>query len=445
MTDAVIYTRVSKLARSISVADQLHECRERCAESDWHIRAEFCDDGISASRYGRHRPQWEAAKAALRPGDVLVVWEASRATRDLEEYVSLRSLCTSTGVLLAYGDDTLLDMRKGSDRRNSAQAIVDAEYESEKLKERAQRGKRSAARKGEPSGRPPWGYRQVSVNGVPVPKTWEPDPVEAPRIREAVEGLLSGATWYSVLAHLRATDGYTPKSQTMMKRALLNPALAGLRVHLGEVVRKATWEPIITPDQHHHLVAHSKALSATYSRERHGTKYLLTGIATCGVCDDGLRYHLKRGRVTPVYRCHRGHVSIPVPVADEAVRRKVIERLSEVNPSDYESADVDDAAILAEIDGLERELDEAQAGLPVPLTGRSLQMFAQFEQQQEDRIEALRAKLVAPPQLELDPDEWPSLAVDERRRIVRALFTVKLPKRESYARATVDDLLVERR
>jgi hypothetical protein len=132
-------------------------------------------------------------------------------------------------------------------------------------------------------------------------------------------------------------------------------------------------------------------------------------------------------------------------VADEAVRRKVIERLSEVNPSDYESADVDDAAILAEIDGLEWELDEAQAGLPMPLTGRSLQMFAQFEQQQQTRIEALRAKLVAPPQLELDPDEWPNLTVDERRHIVRALFTVKLPERESYARATVDDLLIERR
>ena len=66
----------------------------------------------------------------------------------------------------------------------------------------------------------------------------------------------------------------------MLRRALLNPALAGLRVHQGEVVGKGIWQPIITQEQHRQLVARSKRMTALYgfnSQPGPEPKYLLPG------------------------------------------------------------------------------------------------------------------------------------------------------------------------
>lgn len=232
---AVVYVRVSHANRSISVEDQERECRQFCERNDRPVRALFTDDGISASRYGKHRPAWEAMKAELRKGDVLVTWEASRATRDLAEYVSLRDLCAERGVLFSYGGE-VLDFSHGDDRFSGGLKILLAEQESEQLKARVRRGKRSSAIAGRPSTRPPWGYRHKTVDGAKVPGVWEHDPHEAPRVREAVRRFLAGQSQRSILEWLRDTEGWTPSSPTNLQRAVRNPALAGYRVHQGQIV-----------------------------------------------------------------------------------------------------------------------------------------------------------------------------------------------------------------
>lgn len=113
--DAVIYTTVSNVAGSTSVQDQETECRGVCERHNWPVRAVFRDDGISASRYGKDRPAWAALKAELRQGDILVVWEASRAHRDLAEWVALRNLCAQLNVPLSYAG-RILNLANGDDR-----------------------------------------------------------------------------------------------------------------------------------------------------------------------------------------------------------------------------------------------------------------------------------------------------------------------------------------
>jgi site-specific DNA recombinase len=433
--EAVIYTRVSRDAKGerVSVQSQERECLAVCERNGWPVRAVYCDNSIGASRYSADRPEWRRLKGDLQAGDVLVVWESSRAQRDLEEFITLRNLCADLGVPLSY-QGRVLDLSEGDDRFTGGLDALLAERESEQIRTRVLRGKRESAAKGKPSTRPPWGYRRVDV------AQWEPDPVEAPRIRKAVERLLAGDTQYSVLEWLRATDGYSPASPTMLRRALLNPALAGLRVHQGEVTGKAAWEPIITEDQHRRLVARSKHLTAMHGQPGPEPKYLLTGIAMCGVCGDGLRYYLKKGRVTPCYVCYRGHVSRPVPLLDKAVEGELFKRLSEVDPSQYESHDLDDSAVIAEIDDLEGQLIEWEAEA---IAGRvSPGAFGRIEQGLRERIESLRATLVEPSELELDPDEWPDLPMAERRRIVRGLFRVVVPKLERWVRATPGDVVI---
>lgn len=435
--DAVIYTRVSRdKADGRSVEDQERECRAECERRGWSVRRVFCDNSIGASRYSAARPQWKLLKQDLRRGDVLVVWEASRAQRDMAEYVLLRDLCAELEVPLSYAGK-LLNLNDGDDRFTGGLDALLSERESEILRIRVLRGKLSAANEGRTYGRPPWGYRRVDSG------QWEPDPVEAPRVREAVERLLSGETQYSVHEWLKTTDGYSPSSPTTTRRALLNPALAGLRQHKGKTVGKATWPAIITEEQHRQLVARSDRYSAFYgfnSQPGREPKYLLSGIAKCGVCGDGLRYRAKAGR-KPYYACHNGHVSRLVEMLDGAVEQAVISRLSEVNPADYESPDPRTDDTLAEIAELERQLaDWEKAAIDGTVTPTA---FGRIEQGLNARIEGLRASITEPSELELDPEAWADLTVPERRQIVRALFEIVVPKL-GRARATAGDVSIRR-
>lgn len=138
--------------------DQESECRQTCASRGWTVRKVYSDNSIGASRHSlKDRPQWKKLKAELRAGDVLVVWEASRTNRDLEEFVELRNLCAELQVPLSYAG-RVLDLSLGDDRFTGGLDALIAERESEQIRTRVLRGKRRAAAEGLPFGRPPWGY-----------------------------------------------------------------------------------------------------------------------------------------------------------------------------------------------------------------------------------------------------------------------------------------------
>src|SRR6516164_1177897 len=97
---AIIYTRVSadQTGQGRSVASQEAECRAVCERNGWEVAEVLCDNDIGASRWsGKDRPEYKKLATILRQGDVLVTWEASRAQRDLDEYVELRKLCAERG------------------------------------------------------------------------------------------------------------------------------------------------------------------------------------------------------------------------------------------------------------------------------------------------------------------------------------------------------------
>jgi site-specific DNA recombinase len=245
-----------------------------------------------------------------------------------------------------------------------------------------------------------------------------------------------------VLDWLTATDGYAPTTPTTLRRALLNPALAGLRQHQGDVVGPASWAAIIAKEQHEQLKSRDRRMRATYgtsSPRGPEPKYLLTGIARCGVSDEGMRHRARAGR-TPYYDCRKGHVSRLVDMLDHAVESEIFKRLSGIDPSDYESSHADDEAILAEIDELERELAEWEAAALAREV--SARMFGQKERDLTARIESARAKIETPSELELDPDQWPDLTMAERRHIVRSLFTVVVPPLAKRVRALPEDVKI---
>lgn len=366
---------------------------------------------------------------------MLVVWEASRAQRDLEEFITLRNLCAEKNVRLSY-QGRLLALSEGDDRFTGGLDALLAERESEYIRKRVLRGKLDAAEAGKPPSRPPWGYRRVGV------VEWELDPIEAPRVREAVERLLAGETQYAVLEWLKSTEGYAPTTPTTLRRALLNPALAGLRQHQGAVVGKASWPAIITKEQHEQLKSRDRRMRTVYgfnSQPGPEPKYLLSGIAKCGVCGEGLRHRARQDR-KPYYDCQKGHVSRLVDMLDKAVEGEIFKRLGELDPSQYEADDANDSAAIAEIAELERQLEEWEAEA---IAGRvSPGAFGRAERDLTARSESLRAKIETPSELELDPTQWPELTMAERRHIVRSLFEVVVPKLAKRVRALPGDVRI---
>lgn len=422
--EAVIYTRVSKLVGARSTGEQEKECRIWCERQGYPVRAVFCDDNISASRFStRDRPQWKEVKKALRTGDILVVWEASRAHRDLEEWVALRGLCAELSVPLSYAG-RVLDLTLGDDRFTGGLDALLAERESEQTRVRTLRGKRTSAAAGEWSGgKVPWGYRLVDGEIVP-------DPVEAPRVREAVTRILAGDSQYSVYKWLLGDpNAYTPSNPTNLRRALEKPTYAGLRVHQGEITGKASWEPLITEEQHRRLTLKMKRqkeeLGWRYRPGRPEPKYLLSGIAVCGRCGKPLRHSVPTAG-TARYQCFNGHVVRSAEPIERAVVTALLERLAKVDPRDYDTEDPRVAAAQAEIEEIEAELEEwMQAAMRREVTTAA---FARIEKSLRERVAALRPQAVdakfAPVDIKKLAENWARTPLAKQKEIIRAFFRV---------------------
>lgn len=432
---AVIYTRVSLDRNNArSVEDQERECRAECERRGWPVRAVYCDNGISASRYGKTRPEWEKCKKALRPDDVLVMWEASRAQRDMKEFVTLRDICAGLGVLVSYSG-RVLDLSKGDDRFTGGLDALLAERESEQFKERVLRGKRAGALAGRPAGRIKWGYR------VAAPGVWEFDPVEAPKVREAVARIIRGDSRYSVWQWLSTQHGYNPPTLTVMTRALESPTLAGLRVHRGQVVGKGSWPAIITEKQHRQLLARKRRSPSVLPGPE--PQHLLSGIATCGKCGEGVGWR-KNQHKNGIYACRRGHATRIAKHMDKHIEDKLFDRLAEVDPHQFEGDDPAGESLWAQIEELEGKRAVWQK---LALAGKvTPESFALFEQDLSQQIAALEAQAVPPQYTKQDlagvRANWGDMTMRDKRRIIRGFFTIVIEPATAGRRVGLEGVVV---
>ncbi|MEU9921410.1 recombinase family protein [Streptomyces griseoluteus] len=112
---------------------------------------------------------------------------------------------------------------------------------------------------------------------------------EAAEVKDCFHALLAGATLSGMAAHLNERGilnrNGKPWSRNAVRGVLLNGRYAGLRQYWGElypgkwpvIVDEATWR-----EAKHLLEDESRATSPGPGR-----RWLLSGIAWCGICDDG--------------------------------------------------------------------------------------------------------------------------------------------------------------
>lgn len=357
--------RLRSNAEQLADNDEVLAKRAKREHRPWVLGRVYDDGEGSASEHQRkRRVTFDGLVADLESGrfsaNVLAVWEISRGSRQVDEWVKLIRLCTQLGVqFLVIGSNTLLDPGDPDDRARLYSAAVAAEIESLKTSKRTKRATKNNAKAGTFSGgRRPYGYAKDGVTIVPH---------ERDVILDCVKALLGGRSVRAIAKDLNAAGEVTSTGKAWhpgpLRTILASARIAGMSSHDRAVVGPAAWPAIIDDAQHRRILAVLAASARTPSRGRQS--WMLTGLLRCGKCNATLigntdirgvrRYICRKG---PGYDgC--GGLAIKAEPLEEKIGDLVAERLADAEARRAAHVGPDDSVELAELADL--ELAEAAA------------------------------------------------------------------------------------
>ncbi|MFJ2303806.1 MULTISPECIES: recombinase family protein [unclassified Streptomyces] len=430
------YRRLSDAKGGTSIDRQGAGNSTAAIENGWQLGEPYSDDGLSASRYARkRRDDFDRLVADLESGptgresrfgaDVLMLWESSRGSRKVGEWVSFIELLEDKGVLIwVTTHERLYDPRNGRDRKSLLEDAVDSEYESYKTHKRVTGTAEFEARRGRPSGRAPIGLRAVYDEKTGDLITWVEDTERSGMITELFR-LLEGGTSLTSIEQLFIEKGYlnqsgTPYSRSHLRNMAVKHAYAGLRIHHGKVY-EGTWDGIVPRERFWKVYRLLNSPRRRTSRDGRA-KHELTNALWCGRCGDIHRVTKNKSGV-PVYACRQECVTIqkgPVDAFIIGTQEEPGVLLQYLSRPDIHQLlagpGVDEAAVAkvrAELAQLRAELDELNEATPNNLT--EARTFAKSIDAKQADISALEEKereLTLPPSvlslIEPGADVWTS-------------------------------------
>jgi len=355
------YQRVSKDAsgREGSNDEQHDDNVAAAAEEGITLTGTPYRDTARASRTSKaRRADFDQLLADLRAGtfdaDVLVMWESSRGSRRVSDWVLLLELLEDNAKrIFVTTHRRLYDPTNPRDRRTLLEDAVDSEYESGKSGLRIKRSMAANAENGgRHGGRRAFGYKGA---GGAI------EPVEAEHVRDATRRVLAGESTRSIAADWNRRGITTSAGNAWhpgpLRNLLAGTRIAGIRTHKGRAVAKGAWPAIITEDDHQRLVATLANRTPTGRRGR--TAWLLTGLLRCGRCGATLvgNTDATGGRApgTRRYMCRKapgysgcGGLGIKAEPLEQVLGILVTERLADLE-AHRDAAAPDDSPELAEL------------------------------------------------------------------------------------------------
>lgn len=437
---AAIYTRVSiaVAGNTRSVSEQEAECRACAKREGWEVVKVFCDNDRSASRYAKKdRPAYKQLQQFIASGqcDVLLTWESSRAQRDLEDYVRLRELCRKHGVLWSYSGRTY-DLSRTDDRMSTGLDALLAERESDATRDRILRTTRANASAGRPHGKLLYGYaREYDAScGRLVRQVIRED--QAAVIREAASRVVAGESCNAIARDFNRRGIAAARAGswdlTRIKRVVTNPAYIAKRVHQGVVIGDASWPAILDEATFHQCVARLSDPSRKTTND-HAVKYLLSGIARCGVCGKALKVMPQRGGYK-TYICRNFCVARKVVWVDDLIESLMIRRLSRPDAAAlFATEDVDSGRTLDEIAAkrarLETFYDAAASGeiTAAALARIESKLLAEIEAQ-EATVRRFDVPSVVYDLVKKPKKVWGTLTLEQKREVIRCLVEIRVHK-----------------
>jgi len=366
---AAIYARISRDAtgEGLGVERQLAECRKLAASKGWEVADEYVDNDLSAFA-GKTRPQYQRMLEDVAEGrrDAVIAFHTDRLTRRPVELEHFMQVCDTAG--LKHFATVTADIDLGNDdglfmaRILGAVAAKESARKSARLRSKA----RQIAEQGKVSGGGirPFGYADDRITVIES---------EAEIFRDLATRYLAGESLMSLTNWMQKHDirsvAGKPWHTSVLRTTLTNPRYAGLRAHHGEIVAEAVWPAIITPAQHHQLVAAFARKKVTGRRTPR--RYLLSGLLRCGKCGNKLFSSVRKDRKieTRRYVCASGpdhggcgKLTVVAPALEEWIAEAVLLRLDSPAMADAlagrAAADERYAAVLAELEADKAQKDE---------------------------------------------------------------------------------------
>ena len=423
---AAVYLRQSldRDGQGLAVERQRQDCTALCESRGWEA-VEYVDNSISASS-GKARPAYARMLEDIAAGRIqgVVSWDLDRLHRrpiELEHFIDLAdkhrlALATVTGdVDLSTDNGRLYARIKGS--------VARAEVERKSARQRRAGLQRAEAGK-------PWGpHRPFGFEDDKI--THRPDEAEA--IRGLYADLLAGISQHEMARGLNARGIKTTRGgewvQSTVRELLRSPRNAGLRHYKGEVMGKGEWEPIVSEETWRVAVQRTTTTAGGGGPR----KYLLSGVAKCGVCGLNMVTAYLPGKVR-TYACTSGkHVARNAETVEQQVSETI---LTVLESAPLPSLTADKKApkyseLSEQADTLRRRLDslaiefadgELTASQLRAATDRLQGKIAEIEQAMTKRSSsAALAPLAGSHDIR---KTWEGLSVARRRAIIDALAVV---------------------
>ncbi|MFG2790088.1 recombinase family protein [Streptomyces sp. NPDC048419] len=294
-----IYTRISRddEGEALGVARQQRDCERLADLRSWQPVKVYEDNDVSAFKRHVVREEFELMLRDLRAGLIegIVAYDLDRLARqprDLERLIEI----FDDRPRLEFATVTN-DINIGTpDGRTMARIMVAfANKSSHDASRRIKRKHLELAQQGKGSGGPaPYGWRKDDRTKV------DPKAVEA--IREAQRDVLAGVRIGTIRTRWQEQGLGNPRAGTKrmahhhVEQILSNPRLVGCRTYHGEILYgddglpvMGEWEPINTLEEWEAVCAAIAERKQKHPGHNLARKYLLSGIARCGLCKAKVR------------------------------------------------------------------------------------------------------------------------------------------------------------
>lgn len=428
MTGAGIYARISddRTGRAAGVARQQADCTALCRSRGWPVAEVYVDNSISAYS-GKQRPAYDRLCEDIAAGRIthVIAWHPDRLHRQPIELETFVDLINSRGVQVVTVQTGDWELATASGRLHARMLGAVARYESEHKSERIRRAIQQNAEAGRPTG----GIRRYGYRGTEI------DPHEADVLRQAGARTLAGDTLRAICRDLNAAGEPTvtgvPWQASTLRGMLTSPRSAGLRVHRGQVIGEAVWEPIFdnaTWQAIRAVIADPTRKTAPSTARVH----LLSGIASCAVCGAGLLPHFQQragGGRSLSYSCRvRGcsKVSLKADRLELAVTEALFAWADRHDLTATDEPEDDDLAVQiatleARIAGLDAAFAADDTMTPERLTSISRGLTVRLHELRGHQVTQQRRRTLEGWQGDVRA-EWAVASLARRRALLSAVF-----------------------
>ncbi|MFF0117329.1 recombinase family protein [Streptomyces prasinus] len=296
-----IYTRISRddEGDGLGVARQRQDCERLADLRGLSVAKIYEDNDVSAYKRNVLRPEFELMLSDLTAGliDGVVSYDLDRLARqpkDLERLIEVFETRKRLTFVTVTND---IDLSSADGRTMARVMVAFANKSSHDTARRIKRKHLELAMKGKSSGGPsPYGWQKNDPNKV--------DPEAARHIRDAQKEILAGVRIGTIRTRWQAEgigrprEGTKRVSHNHVELMVTSPRLCGYRIYHGEILLSDDGEPVIGEWETINTIEEWEAVCAAVAERKQANpnvgrpvarKYLLSGIARCGLCHTKIR------------------------------------------------------------------------------------------------------------------------------------------------------------